>query len=81
MLVGLARHDQALLYLSLLLRLLVLSIVLGPEETTCTTRTNPDYTWREIIESILIQSIHSAHGRRSEVLIDLDTFSRLLHCA
>ena len=55
--------------------------VLELEETTCTTRTNPDYTWREIIESTPIQSIHSAHGRRSGVLIDLDAFSRLLRCA
>ena len=50
MLVGLARHDKALLYLSLLLRLLVLSIVLGPEETTCTTRTEKSYMWREITD-------------------------------
>ncbi len=45
MLVRLTRHDKALLYLSLLLRLLVLSIVLGPEETTCTTRILKSYVY------------------------------------
>ena len=48
MLARLTRHNKALLYLSLLLWLLVLSIVLGPEETTCTTRTPKSYAWREI---------------------------------
>ena len=53
MLVGLARHDKALLYLSLLLRLLVLSIVLGPEETTCTTRMPKSYVYGEITDFAL----------------------------
>ncbi len=53
MLVGLARHDKALLYLSLLLRLLVLSIVLEPEETTCTTRILKSYVYGEITDHAL----------------------------
>ncbi len=53
MLARIARHNKALLYLSLLLRLLVLSIVLEPEETACAARTNLDYTWREITDFTL----------------------------
>ena len=52
MLVRLTRHNKALLYLSLLLWLLSLSIVLGPEETTCTTRTILNYTWREKLQTL-----------------------------
>lgn len=49
MLVGLTRHNKALLYLSLLLRLLSLSIVLGSEETTCATRTGSSMLYEETI--------------------------------
>ena len=48
------------------------------KETTCTTRTEKSYAWREITESTPMRSIRSVHRRRSEALINLDAFSRLL---
>ncbi len=53
MLARLTRHNKALLYLSLLLWLLVLSIALGPEETTCTTRILKSYVYGEITDHAL----------------------------
>ena len=48
MLVRPTRHSKALLHLKSSLHLLVLSIVLEPEETTCTTRMPWSYAYREI---------------------------------
>ena len=45
------------------------------------TEGGKSYAWREITESTPIQSIHSAHGRRSGALTDLDASNCLLRCA
>ena len=40
--------QQCIIYTLLSYRSVTLSIVLEPEETTCTTRTNSGYVWRGI---------------------------------
>ena len=41
------------IYTLLSYRSVTLSIVLGSEETTCTTRTPKSYTWREIAGTLI----------------------------
>ena len=40
--------QQCIIYILLAYRSVTLCIMLEPEETTCTTRTNSSYTWKEI---------------------------------
>ncbi len=66
MLVRLTRHSKALLHLKSSLRLLVLSIVLGPEETTCATRTLWGYMRREITDSYFGGKVLDTFRHRSK---------------
>ena len=47
--------QQCIIYTLLSYRSVTLSIVLEPEETTCTTRTSKSYVYGEITESTLAE--------------------------
>ena len=52
--------------------------MLGPEETTCTTRMSKSYAWREITDDALVASICNIRDGIADALIDLDASSYLL---
>ncbi len=52
--------------------------VLGPEETTCTTRMSKSYAWREITDDALVANIYNIRDGIADALINLDVSSHLL---